>query len=143
MRKYIRVLLVIVLLNVFLYSLSFKPIKKAVQTSELQEKDYIMVKALQSTAATWSIVADNYGLYEMPMEVTLTGMYPSVIYDVQTGGNVFICYGEYGEDIFTTAGYWNKNFRVEEWDILYPIKHNSIFSLFLSDKYLYPFEIEG
>lgn len=125
-----------------IYLLSFKPIKKAILKNEMKEKEYVVVQIFYTTASTWGIIGDQNSNYDIPLAVTLTGNVPRLCYDIQIGGNTFICYGRYLDNIITLAGYENKVFEVDSWEILYPVNHNSIFSTILSKKYLYSFEFE-
>ena len=119
-----------------------RPIKRAVYLSEDEMNNpYVLVKFTATTASSWLIVGDNNGYYETPYDATLEGNYPRLSYDFMNGENTYICYGSYKDDIITIAGYKNKVFVVNRWDVLYPIDHNLGFiSKILSRKKIYFFE---
>lgn len=119
----------------------FRPIRKSVRADDIKE-NYILVQPQFTTAALWQIVGDNNGWTEKTVDVILENFNVNIGYDILFGKNTFICYGEFSDDIVTAAGYENKVFKVNKWDILYPVHHeHSIFSAILSENYLYRFEI--
>ena len=124
-----------------LYFVKIKPQKTAIELIELSSKEYIIVETIYTTASNWAITGDQNGSYDIPIFVTLLGNEPRLIYDIQTGENKFVCYGKYLDDVVTLAGYTTKAFNVDEWDIIYPVDHNSLYSFILSKKILYEFEL--
>lgn len=134
---------VIIICIIIIFFNIFKPVKKSVKLEDLNNTEYILIKKTETTAAAWMIVGDNNGYYKAPIDVTLRGNTPNISYDLQCGDNTYICYGYYEDDITTAAGYLNKVFNVEKWDILYPVDHNmSIFSIIFSKNYLYSIDME-
>lgn len=144
MKKLISVITAIVLmLSVYLYF--FRPIRKADCIEKIQgsDKEFILVRFVQTTASSWQIIGDNTGMYEIPIDLSPEGDYPKELStNLMYTNNIFVFYGEYSEDKVTPAGYNNKVFNVNDWNVIYPINHNSILSPLLSKGYLYSFETE-
>lgn len=137
------IIIIVCVLVISIGSIFFGFSKKAIHIDELHTKNnYILVQVQYSTPALWQVVGDNGGYYEKPLDITLKGIIPKVNYNIQTGNNIFVCYGNYEKNIVTEAGYATMVFKVVEWDILYPIQHNSILSPLLSKNYLYPMEMQ-
>ena len=108
----------------FVYTMVY-PVKYAVKREALEGKDYLICVQEYVTGFEWSAVESSYG-YEgfmklegkLPLE-EYRNFYPRVRF------NKFICYGEFtGEGDF--YGYEYKEFRVDEWDVLYPITRDSM-----------------
>lgn len=106
------------------------PIQRAVKPDELYDLDepYFFVKWARVTGSDWMIIGDQNGEYSEAKYVVLQGKIPDIVknYDIATGGNVYVCYGEYiGEEEFMgdRFGVYNST----GWDILYPVKRNAIF----------------
>ena len=121
--------------------IGFIPVKKAVKKEYLDKADnYIIVNVQKSTVSQWIAIGNNKGNYDVPRDVKLIGNVPDGYnYAVETGHNSFVCYGK-----FCGAGdfYGDKYdvFNVDRWEILYPIKRDSLFNGILPNSYLCIFD---
>ena len=116
--------------------------KKALKEENIdQSKEYIIAKIQKATVSQWCAVGDNNGIYETPDNIRLKGNVPSGYnYAVETGNNVFICYGNFcaTEELH---GEKYKVFNVENWEIAYPVKRNSLFNFLLPKSYLCKYDM--
>jgi hypothetical protein len=107
------------------------PVKFALKPDDLTnlDKPYYLVKATTATVSTWTIVGDQDGYYSKVKYVDLNGEVPYLAesIDFLWGGNTFVCYGEYVEEIETISGETISSYRLTGWDILYPINRYAIF----------------
>ena len=135
MKKNRAIVLIIILLFVASY---FAPVKFAIKQEDLRDTEsYIIVQVQHSTAVSiWVAVGDNNGKYNEPVSINLLGDEPQLYsYEIEFGGNQFVCYGNYlDEGDFHGEVY--KNFEITGWDILYPIKRDSLFNFILPNSYI-------
>lgn len=117
------------------------PMKYTVNIDKAKKDNYIIVESQATTAATWRIIGDENGIYDEPLDATLKGNYPKVSYDVLTGGNKYICYGVFDENVVSLAGYKNAVYNVTDWDIVYPISRGRVLC-FMPQKWLCRFDLE-
>lgn len=119
----------------------FLPVKYAVKRDNLNiTGDYLIVKVQKSTISQWVAIGDSKGIYDDNIDVRLTGNVPSGYnYDIETGENIFICYGVF-DGSADLHGQKYDIFNVESWEILYPVKRNSLFDKVLPDSYLCGFD---
>lgn len=133
-------ILLIVFLGVIIYGMM--PVKQAINEDSLEKsKDFIIVNAQKSTISQWIAIGGNSGYYNEHKNVKLKGTPPSgYTYSVEAGHNTFVCYGHYVEE---KDFYGEKYtvFNVESWEILYPIKRDSLFSKILPSSFLCNFDI--
>ena len=87
------------------------------------DANYILIKDQTATISTWRVLDDTID----NNDVWLTGNYPKFgAYEILTGDNTYVCYGHYIENYNSDAGTCPQ-FKSNGWDILYPVKRNSIF----------------
>lgn len=138
-------LALVLLLLVFLVYLIF-PVKYAIKQENLNNSDeqYYLVKYTFTTASNWMILGDNTGYYQTPEYVVLEGDVPDIVknYDIATGDNVYVCYGEYIGEKETAAQETLSAYKLTGWDILYPVKRNSVFQ-FWPKSYISRMDING
>ena len=122
----------------------FFPVKIARKIEDIDtSKNYIIVNVQKSTISEWISISDNRGDYAVAKNVRLTGCIPGGYnYDVETGKNAFVCYGEL-TGVGELGGEHYDVFNVVKWDILYPINRNSPFDCILPKNYLCLFETIG
>lgn len=123
------------------------PVKAAIRPDELEKLNtpYYLVKWTRTTQSTWMIIADENGAYAQAEYVSLQGEIPDIVqnYDIATGDNVYLCYGEYRGEIETAAREEPmREYYLSGWDILYPVKRNAIFS-FWPKSYLCQMDINA
>jgi hypothetical protein len=126
-----KVIMLIIALAIIAFS-AF-PIRFAVKKESLVGRDYLICQIELVTGFSWIAVESSYG-YEgfvklqgnLPLD-EYRNYYPRVRF------NKFICYGEIiGEGEYD--GYEYKIFRVDSWDVLYPITRHSTLPDFLLPK---------
>lgn len=144
MKRILKILLLVILViaAIFLCT-NFYPVKWSVTRQQLDDrKDYILVEPYLVTVAPWKIIEDKNGKYDDYCAVRLVGNEPNEFNSsVDLGHNIFVCYGKFLED-GNLAGETYKVFEVENWDILFPIKRNSIFSPFMPKSFLCKADIQ-
>ena len=120
------------------------PVQFAISEQDLTDKtDYILVEVQKSTISQWIATGDKNGPYEILRDVRIIGKEPSGFnYDVEVGGNVYVCYGEYEGiemlgDSTETGTYYV--FNATGWDIIAPVRRKGI--LPLPESYLCLFDI--
>ena len=120
--------------------LSAFPIKYAVKKESLSGEDYLICIKTRVTGFDWSVVESTYG-YEGYVELRGTlplseyrNFYPRVRF------NKFVCFGEFvGDGVFD--GYEYKIFRVDRWEVLYPVTRDSLLpEVFLPKSWLVPMD---
>lgn len=119
----------------------FIPMKQAIKRGGLDKSgNYIIVKVQKATLSEWIAIGDNNGNYDTPKNVRLTGNAPfGYNYNVEVGDNTFVCYGkDDGVGFLQDEKY--ETFNAERWEILYPVKRNSLFDWILPDSYLCRFD---
>ena len=143
-----RILLVIGVLSIVVFCVyQIWPIKIAIKSAELKNLDepYYLVKWTRTTATTWMLIGDHTGEYAEARYVALQGATPDIVenYDIATGDNVYICYGEYtGEKQTPAMEETLHTYNLTGWDILYPVNRNSVFS-FWPKSYLSRMDMNG
>jgi hypothetical protein len=91
-------------------------------------KPYIIVHVTRTTGYDWVAVTEKSGNIsdDGKYDVSLVGNYPSdPTYNCDGIYNYFICYGDFDNSVKDT----HKGlpvFRVSRWDVLYPVKHDSL-----------------
>ena len=87
------------------------------------ERTYICVKQQKTTGFDWYTIKNG----SKSEDILLKGNIPEyeVPSSIYHGDNTFICYGEYEDDTYVD-GKLSKVFRVEEWEIKYPVKRAGI-----------------
>lgn len=95
---------------------------------------YYIVEWDQITGASWKIVGNQDGYYDIPMYVEVDGDLPAISSKIHlsSGGNKYICRGTFIKESEINDIYI---YNFDNWDILYPISRNSIFD-FLPDNYI-------
>ena len=146
MRKIIGIVFgcVLVLLGVY-FAYEIWPVKTAITQDEIKELNapYYLVKKEFSSAAQWIVIGDQNGEYPEPRYADLRGKFPSVDYVLQIMDNVYVCYGEYvgqRDNPAVTEPFYV--FDVSGWDILYPVKRDSVFQLWPKG-YLCRIDVDG
>lgn len=132
MRRYILIICLILTLLIaptVCYRLIFIPVKQAVRQDELNNssKPYYLVQWIQVTGSEWMVIGDQNGQYEQPKYIVVKGELPSIVknYDIATGHNTYICYGEYLGETDIGGGEVLETYQFNGWDILYPVKRNT------------------
>lgn len=113
------------------------PVKKAVMDSK--HDNCVLIKWQQTTGEPW-IRVDCENQYDNELHLEGKYMY-NLPLGVLQGDNTYWIYGSFGDQVENVLGEKVNTFDVESWDIQYPIKRNSLFAPFLSDKYLYLYEL--
>lgn len=132
-----KVIILLLLFLVVVFGIYFyRPIKFSVKIDELPNKTYILVEPCATTLANWKIIGNQDEKFKTPLYVRLEGNGPAGFnYDFEAGKNTFICYGVFKED-GELEGEVFKVFEVTDWDILYPVKRNSLFSFCLPKSFI-------
>jgi len=117
------------LIAVFVYNIL--PEKYAVKREDLLNSNeaYYLVEWVRTTGIEWMIVGDQTGLYSEAKYAMLIGEVPDIVsnYSIATARNTYVCYGEYiGEKENTILGETLSEYIMIGWDILYPIKRNTV-----------------
>lgn len=123
------------------------PVKFAIKADDLKNSDrsYYLVKWTRATASTWMIIGDQTGEYSEAQYVVLQGNVPDIVsnYDIAIGQNIYVCYGEYlGERENLDTGETIGEYQITDWDILYPVRRNSVFP-FWPKSYLSQMDMNG
>lgn len=127
MKKFCVFCLIATMLNYF-------PINFAVKEIQDDGRDYIFVKQTKVTGFSWFKVGEDG---EFDEYILLKGNTPpnfdlvNRLYDTE---NIFVCWGKYGEKE-VVDGEVSAVFYVDEWEIMYPIKRNSVLPDFLNPQY--------
>ena len=122
---------------IFIIIYVYTPIKVGVEYENINfNENYIIVTPIAVTVATWKIIEAKDGDFSENPYVRLSGNYPKGYnYELECGHNYFVCYGE-----FTAKGYLYgeeyHNFTVENWDIITPIKRDTLFGFLYPKNYL-------
>lgn len=137
-------LILVLILTVFAYWIS--PVKHAIKEESLKNtgEHYYLIKYTQTTVSMWKIIGDNTGYYQTPKYVILEGDVPDIVknYDIAIGDNVYVCYGEYIGEKETPAQEILSAYNLTGWDILYPVKRDSVFQ-FWPKSYISRMDING
>lgn len=145
-KNVIFILLALILLILIFFVYQISPVKYAIQEKSLENLDeqYYLVKYTLTTSSTWMIIGDNTGYYSTPKYVILEGDVPDIVknYDIATGDNVYVCYGEYIGEKETAAQETLSAYNLTGWDIVYPVKRNSVFQ-FWPKSYISRMDING
>ncbi len=127
MKKFCFFLAIVLVLNYF-------PVNFAVKEIQNDGRDYILVAQTKTTGFQWCKVEADGTVEDY---ILLKGNappnydYPNRLYDTE---NIFVCWGEYRERE-VVDGTISEVFNVDEWDIMYPIKRNSLLPDFLNPEY--------
>ena len=145
MKKIIKVILpfLVIALCKLTININFKPIKQAIKIHELNNDiSYIVVIPAKVTGADWMIIDSNNCKFDEEDYIRIVGNEPKFLdFSIQYADNKFICYGKYvQEDYEDETGIYDV-FESSAWDIVYPIKRNSIFSFFMPKSYLTELDI--
>lgn len=127
---------------IFLYE--FYPVKFSVKKENISGKEYILASPydITTTMANWKITGDEHGLVNIPYYVSMQGNKPQGFnFEIYTAENIFVCYGYFMEDEeFEGESY--KVFYAQDWDILYPVKRNSMFSSIMPKAFIANIDME-
>lgn len=132
MKKFFKLFFLCLLFTVLCILIYFiAPLKYSIEINELQyiNTPYIIVEHQYTTAGVWHILGDETGFFETPIDASLIGNYPRISYNLQSGNNKYICFGEYKGHTLVANYYDNVLYEVKNWDILYPVDHQFIFPL--------------
>ena len=93
-------ILLFVVIAIFICYNMFYPVKAAVSQSDLDyiQRPYYLVKWVQVTGSSWMIIGDQDGYYKEGIYIIAEGEVPFknyFNYDIMTGDNTYICYGDY------------------------------------------------
>lgn len=113
------------------------PVKRAIKYGNIDRNNtFILIKANKATVSKWFIYEDNSQQYNVPIPVRLNeDILSGYNYTIDIADNMFVCYGEYTEDK-DLKGVIYKNFNVSSWNIINPIKRDSIFESLFPKKHL-------
>lgn len=132
MKRYIAITCLILTLLIALvvcFRIIFIPVKQAIRQDELNhlKEPYYLIQWVQVTGSEWMIIGDQNGQYEQPKYIVAKGEIPSIVknYDIATGHNTYICYGEYSGKTDIGGGEILETYQFNGWDILYPVKRNT------------------
>jgi len=141
--RMVYVICVLLVVAAAIVAIGFIPVKKAVNEDSLDKNDeYIVVVVQKATISEWRIIGDNNGEHSIQEDVRLLGNAPSGYnYGIEFGFNTFICYGKY-DGTGDLHGERYEIFVVERWEILYPVKRDSIFAWALPKTYLCRYDLE-
>lgn len=136
MKKYIFLLGGAIMICITIFWISH--MKISVKADDLKsENGYILVKTQMSTVSEWLAIADNNGEYDIPRDVRIAGNMPGGYnYAIETGDNIFVCYGKYISFNHKDEAGTYDIFHSNSWDIIFPIQRNSIFNKILPKTYL-------
>lgn len=131
---FVIVSLVLVLAVSFLF---FFPVKRALKRDELySSQNYILVRGQKSTVSQWVAIEKSGIEFEEPQNYKLMQNHPEGFnYSVESAENIYVCFGEDDGTETINGDSYNK-YNVKRWEILYPIKRNSIFAKVLPKSYL-------
>lgn len=137
-RIYIMYLICIIIFIIYIPNLI--PIKYAAKEKNLKiEKNYILCRNQKVTGFNWLILGDINGKYKNPEDIEIIGKtpYETFNYTIDKTENTFVFYGEFIENrIKDGEDKPHKVFQASDWDILYPIKRNSLRQGFVPQKFL-------
>ena len=139
------ILLVCIYVSVLI---GYFPLKIAKNHSEydLNSKDYIVCMETRVTGCNWTRIiksksenlldAINNGMI-VTEDFNFTDKTPlNSLYDLEMSNNVYVVYGEQFDKPIQDEFYDNIRYTCEQWEIVYPIKRQSIIGCFLPNGYL-------
>lgn len=139
-RHYAYIILTIILL---ILGIGFFPVKYAVKREKLDiKRSFIFIQEQKTTVSPWKAIGDQATSYFTPLNVRINGEEPSNYnYGVEIGHNTFVCYGYYSRtgDLGGSDKY--SIYEATGWNIVYPIKRDSIFGSILPKSYLCVFDM--
>ena len=111
------------------------PKKYAITALPNAGETYIVAMFSGATDSYWKAIGDEQGMFDESIYIQFIGEgLPMFSYGVETGGNIFICYGSFlkvENDICF--------FEMNGWDILYPVSRREwdcIIPVWGAEKYL-------
>ena len=121
----------------------YKPdgiLKTAVRERELSDENYVLCKRMVTTGFDWVMVKDEDGNKTYTF-CNISGVSPfadlNLNADFVFGNNTYVLYFEEKEMVYSEAsGKDELEFVVTGWDILLPIKRNTLLDLFCTSKYI-------
>jgi hypothetical protein len=134
MTKYIPRILVAIILGLIMFA-RYYPIKTAVKESDIEcTGEYVICNPAYSTGFEWGCMSSST-MYEggIFIEGALEKPRSAIKYDVLPN-NSFIFYGEFIGERDSDVGKYPV-FRAKNWDIIAPVKRNTIFPNFLCPQY--------
>ncbi len=112
----------LVMAYVFIF---FMPIRIAVKPENIDNsKFYVITEPISATEYKWLIIAEKDNKEAVYIDTKIKGNLPDVSYEYyfMQEDNKFVLYGHY-EEKNSEDNQWNAVFYVDEFDIIYPVKH--------------------
>lgn len=101
------------------------PIRFAIKPENTDtSKFYVIAEPISATEYEWSIVKEKDNSEEVAIDTKINGNLPNVAYEYSfiNENNQFVLYGHYEEKTYAN-NQWSAVFYVDEFDVLYPVKH--------------------
>ena len=130
--------LVLLITCIFILCFLLFPIKKAVDVNIVNTtSNYIIVKVQKSSASQWIAINKNGEALEKRRDYKLIGNVPKGFnYGIESGSNIYVCFGKDIIEETTAHGDSYNVFKVDSWEIMYPIQRNSFISGVLPKNFL-------
>lgn len=142
--------IVLILLSCFLARECLVPqekiVKSAVRMNEIKG-EYILCRRIKTTGFNW-YVTDANCLYNECGYCQILGANPflelPLSYDFFMADNTFVFYVESRREYYSEEMRENViEYTVSGWDVLYPVKHEAVFGILKSPKYILTSDLVG